>query len=105
MNLQNCIIDKLETKKDGSIKITLFTRSLTPTQAAELMLWLNQEILSVDIPEEQSDQKSPSQRLRAVFHVLWTQQHKERFSSFELFYAHIMEKTIEFYKDKLEPNK
>jgi hypothetical protein len=104
MNLKNCIIDKLETKKDWSVKIILYTRSLDPKQAAELFLNLNQEILSVDIPEDQSDNKSPSQRLRSVFYILWEQWYKETFSSFSLFYDHIMEKTISYYKDKLEPN-
>ena len=89
--------------KDGSLKITLVTRALDPNTMAEIFYSLNSEVVQIDIPEE-TDDKSPSQRLRAVLYVLWEQQWKERFSTFALFYAHYMEKIIDQIKEKLEPN-
>lgn len=64
LSLTNCIIDGVKSMKDGSMKITLVTRALDPVQAAEIFLNLNKEVLSVDIPEDPGEKKSPSQRLR-----------------------------------------
>lgn len=36
MKLENAIIDKVSTLKDGSVRISLVTRELSPTQMAEL---------------------------------------------------------------------
>lgn len=102
MNLQNAILDKVTTMKDGSLKITLVTRELDPKQMAELFFNLNKEILTIDIPTDTTEEpKSKWQRLRAVLYRLWEQDMKSKYDSFELYYSHIMEKLINMYKDKL----
>jgi len=101
MNLKNAIIDKVSTMKDGSLKITLVTRELHPQEIAELFFNLNSEVVSIDIPEETGDNKTPSQRFRNVLFRLWEQSQKEKFKTFTLYYNHIMEQLIGVYKDKL----
>jgi len=102
MNLQNAILDKVTTMKDGSLKITLVTRELDPHTMAELFLSLNQEIMTVDIPEDTREEiKSKAKRLRAVLYRVWEQDKKEQFKTFELYYNHIMEMLINKYKDLL----
>jgi len=102
MNLKNAIVDKITTMKDKSIKITLLTRELPPTELAKLFLSLNTEAMNIELPEETGDSKTPSQRLRAVLYRLWEQEGKERFSTFSLYYNHILEQIINGYKDRLE---
>jgi hypothetical protein len=100
MNLKNAIVDSIRTNKDGSVKITLVTRELSPEQMAELFISVNKEVLSIDIPEDTTDTKTNSQRLRAVLYKNWELQ-KDRFDSFALYYDHTMEKIIDHYKSKL----
>ena len=38
MNLKNAILDGVKTMKDGSLKITLVTQELSPSQMAEIFL-------------------------------------------------------------------
>ena len=102
MNLRNAIIDKLSTMKDWSLKITLVTRELPPMELAEILTNLNKEVVSIDIPEETGDNKTPSQRLRNVLYVLWEQQNKDNFKTFTLYYNHVLEQLIGLYKDKLD---
>ena len=49
----------------------------------------------------ESDEKTPSQRLRAVFFRMW-QQNNQGFKTADEHYKFMMEKLIEYYKDKLE---
>jgi hypothetical protein len=76
INLRNCLIDKITSMKDKSLKITLITRELPPIEMANIFLHLNQEILSVQVPLEESEGKSKSQRLRACLYRLWEQEYK-----------------------------
>jgi len=101
MNLGNAIIDGVKTMKDGSLKITLLTRELSPTQMAELFHSLNKEVLSVEIPEGIETTKSPAKRLRDVLYVLWRERMKSTFDSSEVHYAHCMEQIIDHYKNKI----
>lgn len=103
MKLENAIIDKVSTLKDGSVRVSLITRALSPTQMAELFFWVNKEILAIEIDESNKDDKSPSQRLRGVLYRLWEQSsEQERYNNeFELFYRSKMERIIESLKEKL----
>ena len=103
MKLENAIIDKVSTLKDGSVRVSLITRALSPTQMAELFFWVNKEILAIDIDESNKDDKSPSQRLRAVIYRLWEQSsdRKAYNDEFELYYRSKLERIIESLKDKL----
>lgn len=103
MKLENAIIDKVSTLKDGSVRVSLITRALSPTQMAELFFWVNKEILAIDIDESNKDDKSPSQRLRAVLYRLFEQSSdREAYNNeFELFYRAKLERIIDQLKDKL----
>ncbi len=103
MKLENAIIDKVSTLKDGSVRVSLITRALSPTQMAELFFWVNKEILAIDIDEWNKDDKSPSQRLRAVLFRLFEQSSdKDKYNNeFALFYVAKMERIIESLKEKL----
>ncbi len=103
MKLENAIIDKVSTLKDGSVRVSLVTRALSPTQMAELFFWVNKEILAIDIDESNKDDKSPSQRLRAVLYRLFEQSSdREAYNNeFELFYRAKLERIIDQLKDKL----
>jgi hypothetical protein len=102
MNLQNCIIDGFKTTKDWSLKITLVTRELDTQTMAELISWLNKEIISIDIPDDIWETKSQSQRLRDVLWNVWDKNHKDKFKTFVLYYNHILEQLIEAYKLKID---
>lgn len=106
------LVTGLQSKVDGSIKITLETRELPPEQAVNLFEVRNQEawcviapekISEVNLPNEKPDAalgtKTPSQRLRNVLYVYW-QQHRQ--GDFETFYRVKIEQIIEQLKDKLE---
>ncbi len=103
MKLENAIIDKVSTLKDGSVRVSLITRALSPTQMAELFFWVNKEILAIDIDESNKDDKSPSQRLRGVIYRLFEQSSdREAYNNeFELYYRSKLERIIESLKDKL----
>lgn len=107
------LIAGLQSKVDGSIKITLETRELNPNSAANLFEMRNREawavlapnrIEEVNLPKEQADatlqNKTPSQRLRNVLYILWKQNGSQ--GDFESYYKTQMEKMIEKLKDKIE---
>jgi len=102
MNLKDCIPTSVSTKKDGSVKIVLETRELTPIQMAELFLNVNKEVMQIEVPDDSYEGKSKSTRLRNVLYRFWEQHGKEKFESAELHYAHHMEKLIDHFKDKLD---
>lgn len=107
------LIAGLQTKVDGSIKITLETRELPASSAAELFGLRNAEawavlapnqIKDISLPDEKADpaigQKTPSRRLRAVIYRLWEQQGAG--TDFESYYRVKMEQLIDQFKGKLE---
>jgi hypothetical protein len=106
------IVAGLQTKVDGSVKITLETGELNNDQAGELYGMRNcaawaviapDSIKEMNIPKEEVDpalgSKTPSQRLRNVIFVYW----KEKGSNgdFDDFYKKQLEFVIEQYKEKL----
>ena len=101
MNLKNATIWKVETMTDRSVKIILYTRELDPKELAELFFSVNNEIASVDIPEETGELKSKAQRLRGVLYKVWETNSKEKYKTFSLFYDSVMEQIIEHYKEKI----
>lgn len=101
LELPNVIVDKIQTLKDRSLKVTLITRELSSSQKVDLFDALLQEsnLEIAVIPEEGG--KSPASRMRSVLHVLWEQEYKPSYEDFELFYRVQMEKIIQMIKDKL----
>lgn len=100
MNLKNVIVDKVQTMKDKSIKVTLITRELPPEAMAELFsaLLTEKELVSFD-PEK--GLKSPATRLRGVLYRLWEKHYQEKYEDYEVFYVSKMERLIESIKEKI----
>lgn len=100
MNLQNCILDGFRSMKDGSMKITIITRELSPLQLAELTTNLNQEIMNVEVPDDIGYNKSPSQRLRDRMAVYYKKMYPEK-KSFNTWYADSLDEIGSKYLDKI----
>lgn len=108
------ILNPISRRKDKSVKLSVETRELTPTELISLMNlegsegWLqfspNEKF--EEVPEENAnvENKSKSQRLRAVLFLLGKQQiSKGKYLGLpENYVQEIMEKIIESYKQKLE---
>lgn len=109
-----CLIDRIATLKDKSVKITLETTELTPARAGELFTLLNslatvyispaeitqKELNQVDQIEPEMPGKSPSQRMRNVLFILYKQDH-EGHREFDGYYKAKMEKFIDELKNNI----
>lgn len=106
-------ISKIETMANG-LKIRVDTQeNLSPDAMKRLMELYNKvgwftfnvhQIEADDIidlpPLKKREDKTPSQRLRYVFYRMW-QQNDEGFKDSESHYNYMMERLIDFYKEKL----
>lgn len=111
------IVEGIATRVDGTLKITLSTQELEPTNAASLISMRGKFIKALlsdsnisKLEEELVDNtqlvsgkknKSASQRLRAVLYRINEQAGGDE-TNFEAFYKSEMEKIIDHYKGKLE---
>ncbi len=108
-------IEKFESRADNTWKLTVGTQELHQSDIAELAVQkgklghfvfaASEQISEQDIPTEQLErnEKSPSQRIRAVLYRLWEKEvtdHKKM--DFEIFYRTRMERLIEAIKAKLD---
>lgn len=108
-------ITGLRTLKDGTISINLSLQEITPEMAARAFQMQNQfvkayitteGVVSQEVKEMlneleiESEDKSPSKRMRNVFYRFW-EQDKQGYEDFELFYRWQMNKIIEHFKNKL----
>jgi len=107
------VLDTIKTLKDGSFKISFESGELPSEVGAKLLDlrrqygWLlfcpetNTEIeIPTEPPREFKQDKTPSQRLRSVLYIWWTQLGSE--GDFEVFYREKMEATIDHVKGKLD---
>lgn len=109
-------ITKIETMNEW-IRIAFDTQEIPDTDEIAKLLsmgkgkvgWLlfkESEIEKVDIPEYNpnvnDEEKSPSERLRAVMYVYFIQKGGKQ-ENFTEYYRKAMEKRIQEFKDKLEP--
>lgn len=104
-------IEKVATRVDNTISISLSTQELNPEGATALfslkgklgwMLFSESELDDKDIPEETlefKDEKSPSKRLKSVLFVYWKQHNISQ--SFNNFYSSWIEKKIDEIKENL----
>jgi hypothetical protein len=64
------------------------------------------DLIVPDYKPNEDELKSPSQRLRGVFYLLWQQRgKKDKFTNLcdsDTYYRQMMEEVIEFYKSKLQ---
>jgi len=109
------IIERIATRKDNTISITIGCNELAPANVGQLMsmhgklgyvcikpeAFTKQELDIVDmLKTDESIGKTPAQRLRGVLYRLWQQDNKG-YTDFALFYGAELEKIINHYKDKL----
>lgn len=109
-------IDGVKTRKDRSVKIELVTalEMTNPEEMAKLFSLSNEAVSiamkvghisdeeALNIPEPQKDyreEKSPSQRLKAVWYLLWKQQGEQ--GDFDTYYKRSMNRVIDQIKEKL----
>lgn len=114
-----CQVEAIQSRKDNTLKITLGTQELNPKDCGELFALMN-KLCSIGIAANELSEseiellqnvklniddvpnaKTPSQRLRGVLFVYYTQ-HDTGFDDFNLFYQDYMNKRIEHIKAKLE---
>jgi hypothetical protein len=111
------IVTSIRTRVDGSLSVTAETNELSPTKAGELfslrgktaMMYLSpkdivtqKELSQVDaIQPEERGGKTPSQRMRAVMYILWTQ-NNEGYKDFPLYYEVKMNNFIEELKQNIK---
>jgi len=110
------ILENIASRADGSIKLTFGTQEVSPTQAgvlfsmrgkyAKCMLsdeniseLAKEEINSLPLTSGGGKNKTPSQRLRGVLYRYWEGLGSN--GDFEEWYLDMMEKIIDFYKQKI----
>ncbi len=105
-------IGSMSLKEDNSVKFSTHTPELTDEQLSGLRslhnkaceMWLKpldetpEEIITVDAD---LNQKSQSQRIRAVLYLLW-QKDNEDFSDFDIYYRNKTEKYLNSLKARLD---
>lgn len=108
------IFTGIQSKVDGSYKLTFSTRELAGSDAAVLLGLANKEawllispddsLDSVDVPKARPDsgtgQKTPGQRLRAVLFVTWQSVGKP--GEFDDYYRMRVNRMIDQLKAKLD---
>lgn len=108
----DAILTGIRTRSDNSLGLSLSTPELQPTEQLAFLQIRGKNIKvlfqPVDTPpaelvtvKSDLEQKSPSQRLRAVLFVAFRQQQEEK--SFDVFYAAAMNRIIDQIKATLEP--
>lgn len=112
------IIEHISSRKDNTIRIVIGTQELSPLNAGELFSLANSMCFvgfkheqfnqaerdtlgSLHADAEETNFKTPSQRLRAVLFRLW-EHHPEGFKTFATFYEHHMERITNHFKTKID---
>jgi hypothetical protein len=109
-------IHKIETTADKGLKLTIYTQELSSETKKDLfelldqlgwMVFATSRIEPEDlvhlppIKKEFKDKKTPSERLRSVLYVYWTQNGAK--GDFDEFYKNYVEKIIDNIKEKINP--
>ena len=107
----NAIITGVRSKVDGSLGVSFTTPELSPEEKAEFMRLQGMNLIALFTPldepnapeyivDKEIETKTPSNRLRNVLFVLWTQEGSK--GEFDEFYKKYIEKFINAIKEKLE---
>lgn len=110
------IVERVNTRKDNTLGVTLGLQEVSPATAGQLVT-LNNRLVAVylsekeKISQEEIDQvdkidrvmegKSPSQRMRNVLYILFTQ-NEEGYKTFDEYYRGKMETIINHLKSKIQ---
>lgn len=116
VEIQHCQAGAVTSRQDGSVKISFVTPELRPSEAGALIGLHGKNCCVSIVPEDiepegkilvdtERDQKTPSQRWRAVLFIAWKQGvgDKREGETFDAFYQRQYEKAIDFWKEKLAP--
>lgn len=107
-----CIVDKIESKKDRTLKVVLGLPELPPSESSILLSLANKEAVGYLSPnalqeaeltvvdKDMPKGKTPSQRFRSVLFILWKQLGSK--DTFAQYYATHYERLIEQIKEKLD---
>jgi hypothetical protein len=108
------IIDSIHSKKDRTLSVRLGTQELSSEETAKIfdhqghLIWVaiaegSMATEDLNIPEvlEDTDKKTPSQRLRDRL-AAYYKHHKGNFENFNTWYINEMNKIGQTYLDKLE---
>ena len=109
-------IEGIQSRKDKTIKLTIGTQELSPSQAADLFQ-LNQQFcyFAIKVETFQKDEiedlnslkadletnKTPSQRLRGILYLNY-EKDNEGYKDFTTYYVSKMERICDHYKTKLD---
>ena len=108
------MVEAINTRKDKSLKLVFGTQEMAPLEAGQLFQYMNQlvtvyicpaaidnrEIEQIDKIDPELNNKSQSQRIRAILFLLW-QNNNEGFKTANDYYQAKTEKYIEHLKSKL----
>lgn len=105
-------ISSITAKVDGSVGYKINTPELNKEEKAAIFDLQNKNVeifvnpFEVEVEGEivvkkEMDTKTPSQRLRSVFFLLW-KQNPEGYEVFDTYYEVKMNKYIDFLKEKLD---
>ncbi len=109
--IEHCQAGSVTSRQDGSVKISFVTPELRPSEGGALLQLHGKNCRLSIVPEDVEPEetimvdtalgtKTPSQRLRAVLFVWWSQQGKR--GSFEMFYSEKISLFIDSVKTNLE---
>jgi hypothetical protein len=119
--LDNCEVGTVSSMKDGSVKFTVYSAELRPSERGVVMEFHGKACAVVIKPHDTAPEeivkvdtertvKTPSSRLRAVLFVFWQQQNptdewgrRAAHGTFEEFYAKRIEELINGVKEQLNP--
>jgi hypothetical protein len=102
-------ISSITAKVDGSVGYKINTPELSSNEKSIIFDLQNQNVEVTIVPlgekeiaeiKTEKGDKTPSQRLRAVWFVLWSQ-NKEGFDMFDSYYQTKMNKIIEKLKERI----
>lgn len=111
-------IMKLETMAAGGVRVVIDTQEITDSNDLAKLFRLKkgsvgwfvfknteikgEDVPDGDLPQEEGEKKTPSERFRAVLFVYWKEV-KGGNGDFNTFYRDTIEKLINAYKEKLPP--
>lgn len=107
----NANITSISSRADNSLRLSIVTPELTPSEQVEFLRLKNinidlyikptdHQVEDIQEIKTEIDEKTPSQRLRNVMYVLWKKLGGNE--EFRAYYEKTMNKLIEKYKDKID---
>lgn len=107
--LESCEVGTVSSCKDGSVKLTVYTAELRPSEKGLVMDFHGKACAVTIMPSEgefetvkvdtERDTKTPSQRLRSVLFLCWKNHGSE--GTFDDYYNKRMEKILDWLKTEL----